>query len=64
LGDVIGIDRVTYVTRFTLFQMLGKVQDPLAGDSSNDAPGAQKTAYAERVKTRISRREVRSKGPC
>ena len=63
LGDGIGIDRVTHVTRFALFQMLGKVQDPLAGDSPDDAPGAQKTAYAERVKTRVSHREVGRKGP-
>ena len=63
LGDEIGIDRVTHVTRFALFQMLGRVHDPHAGDSSDDAPGGQQTAYAERVKTRISRREVGRKGP-
>src|SRR5450631_3565222 len=39
LGDGIGIDRVTYMTRGTLFQMFGKVQDPLIGDSSTDARG-------------------------
>ncbi len=36
LGDGIGTDRVTYMTRFTHFQMLGKVQDPLAGDSGRE----------------------------
>ena len=38
-GAGIGIDRVTYVTRFTHFGMLGKAQDPIAGDSSTDARG-------------------------
>jgi len=39
LGNGIGIERVTQVTLGTSFQMLGKVQDPLAGDSSTDARG-------------------------
>ena len=41
LGDGIGIDRVTFVTRFAPCQMPGKVQDPLTGDGSTDAPGTE-----------------------
>ena len=62
LGDGIGVDRVTFVTRFTPFQTLGKVQDPLAGDSSNDAPGHRRRTYAERAKTKIGAARASLKG--
>ena len=56
LDDGIGIDRLTFVTRGTIFRMFGKVQDLLTGDSSTDArryrrrrmPSARRRASAPR----------------
>lgn len=54
-GDGIGIDGVTYVARFALFQMLGKVQHPLAGDSSTAARG-----HRRRRRPSARRRRIRA----
>ena len=59
LGDGIGIDRVTYVTRFAPFQMLGKVQDPLTGDSSTDARGHR----IRRIRARESEKSAPGRTP-
>jgi len=58
-----GIDRVTFVTRCTLFQMLGNVQDLVTGDSSTDARWHRRRRMPS-ARRRNPRREVRSKGHC
>jgi conjugative relaxase-like TrwC/TraI family protein len=54
LGNGIGTEPGTQVTEEHLFRMLGMVQDPLTGEQLGRPPRAQKTPYAERVRTRIS----------
>lgn len=63
LGDRIGIDRVTYVTRSTHFQMSEKVQDPLARDIRPSPEGTEEAVGRGR-EAEIPCEDVRSKGHC
>ena len=63
LGDGIGSDRVKSVAGFTLFQMLGKVQGPLAGGSLTNALGTE-DAVCRTHEAENPRPGVRSKGHC
>ena len=53
LGDGIGVDRVTSVPRSAPLQMLGNVQDPLAGDSSTDARGHRRRRTASALACQV-----------